>query len=259
MTLKKTLLEMTQNILSSMDSDEVNSISDSTESLQVAKVIQETYEFIVATADLPEHNSLFELIASGDINKPVQMSLPSNALSVEWLKYDCTDTGETAPTWKEVTWLEPKVFLDRMYMLNSDETAVDTATYADNSESFQILYWNDRFPTYYTSLDDRTLIFDAYKATVDSTLQKSKTMVYGELSADFTFDDTFTPDLDQKLFTLLQNEAKVQAFAELKQMDNAVAARRARKGWLNLQRQKQAVPDPNYWYNQLPNYARKTR
>ena len=40
---KMTLLEMTQNILSAMDSDAVNSIGDTVESLQVADVIVETY------------------------------------------------------------------------------------------------------------------------------------------------------------------------------------------------------------------------
>jgi hypothetical protein len=37
---KMTLLEMTQNILSAMNSDEVNSITDTVESLQVAEEIQ---------------------------------------------------------------------------------------------------------------------------------------------------------------------------------------------------------------------------
>ena len=41
--MKLTLLEMVQDILSSMDSDEVNSITDSTEALQVARIIRDSY------------------------------------------------------------------------------------------------------------------------------------------------------------------------------------------------------------------------
>jgi len=37
--MKMTLLEMVQNILSDMDSEEINSISDSNEAEQIAKVI----------------------------------------------------------------------------------------------------------------------------------------------------------------------------------------------------------------------------
>jgi len=36
---KKTVLDMVQDILSDMESDEVNSISDTTEALQVAQII----------------------------------------------------------------------------------------------------------------------------------------------------------------------------------------------------------------------------
>jgi hypothetical protein len=39
---KMTLLEIVQDILSDMDSDEVNSINDSVESLQLAQMIKST-------------------------------------------------------------------------------------------------------------------------------------------------------------------------------------------------------------------------
>ena len=54
--MKYTLLEMTQDILSNMSSDEVNSISDTPESLQVATIIKQKYYDIVSRGDLPEHN-----------------------------------------------------------------------------------------------------------------------------------------------------------------------------------------------------------
>ena len=41
---KLTVLEMTQKILSSMDSDDVNSISGSEEALQVVDIIEDTYK-----------------------------------------------------------------------------------------------------------------------------------------------------------------------------------------------------------------------
>lgn len=254
---KKTLLQMTQNILSSMDSDEVNSISDTTESLQVARIIQETYEDLVARADLPEHWSFFELDASGDINKPTQMTLPSNVLTTSWIKYNCVEAGDTSPVMNEVYYLTPRDFLNRMLTLSSDDTDVETGTLTANSESFDVFWYNNRWPSYYTTFDDNLLLFDGYKNTIDSTLQKSKTMCYGQLAPTFTFSDNFTPDMDAKHFTILINEAKAQCFAELKQAQNGVAERRARRGWINLQKSKQAVPNPYSNYNNLPNYGRK--
>ena len=44
---KMNLLAMTQDILSDMDSDDVNSINDSVEALQVAQIIKTTYYNII--------------------------------------------------------------------------------------------------------------------------------------------------------------------------------------------------------------------
>lgn len=41
--MRKTLLEMVQDILSEMDSDEVNSINDTVEAEQVATIIKNCY------------------------------------------------------------------------------------------------------------------------------------------------------------------------------------------------------------------------
>ena len=48
-----TLLEIVQDILSDMDSDEVNSINDSVESLQVAQIVKTAYYNIVDGKDYP--------------------------------------------------------------------------------------------------------------------------------------------------------------------------------------------------------------
>lgn len=86
-TMKPTLLEMTQNILSAMDSDEVNSISDTAESLQVARAIQQTYWNMLGKYDLPEHNTLIKLEASEDNTTPCLMYRPEGCTRIEWIKY----------------------------------------------------------------------------------------------------------------------------------------------------------------------------
>lgn len=82
-----TLLQMTQGILSEMGSDEVNSISDTTESLQVANMIQTKYYDILAREALPEHEGLIGLTASNDPTKPVLMTIPNGVCDIEWIKY----------------------------------------------------------------------------------------------------------------------------------------------------------------------------
>lgn len=91
--MRYTLLDLTQNILSAMGSDEVNSISDTTESMQVAQIIKNKYFDIVARGDLPEHYELFQLDPSLDNSTPVLMYVPDGVSKIKYLKYFNTNVG----------------------------------------------------------------------------------------------------------------------------------------------------------------------
>ena len=92
--MKMSLLEMTQNILSALNSDQVNSVSDTPESLQVAEAIKSTYFNMLGRYDLPEHNQFFNLQPSNDPTKPVLMYRPDGVTRLEWLKYFDTNPAD---------------------------------------------------------------------------------------------------------------------------------------------------------------------
>jgi len=248
--MKYSLLELVQNILSSMDSDEVNSISDTTESAQVAEIVRTTYFNIIARADLPEHKRMFSLDASGDDALPVLMRRPDIVRSIEWLKYNkfTVDTPEDA--FNYVTILPVQQFMDMTQQLNTTDPEVDTMTL--NSHTFY--FKNNVAPCYCTVIDDVWVVFDSYDVEVDTTLQSDKTMCYGLIIPVFSLVDAFIPDLDDQQFPLLLNEAKSLAFLELKQMTNEPAAQESRRQWRTLQRTKH-LPTPNY-LDELPDFGR---
>lgn len=256
--MKMTLLEMTQRILSSMDSDTVNSITDTAESVQVADIVRSAYFDIISSLKLPEHEDLFEITATSS-DTPVIMTLPSNVLDIEWIKYDNKLTSETGKKYTEVYFVPLEDFIDSMHALNGGDSDVTTFTLTTNgSDTMDILCRNDLFPSKWTTFNDNTIIFDSYNSAEDSFLQKNKTIAYGQLSPTWTHIDSFTPDLDAKQFTLLFNEAKGQAFIELKQTVNAKAEKRARRGWIVSQGQKRALPGQTYGeLHNRPNYGRK--
>ena len=61
--MKSNLLQIVQSILSDMDSEDVNTISDTVEAQQVASVVEDTYFNIIAARDIPEHNKLIPLVS----------------------------------------------------------------------------------------------------------------------------------------------------------------------------------------------------
>lgn len=259
--MRLTLLEMTQDILSSMDSDEVNSINDTAEALQVATAIKTTYRDIISRSNLPENFEMFELNASLDPAKPTVMYRPQGALSILWLKYDTQLYGDTESNMTKLQYLEPATFTDQVFTYK-DQNQNDVVRYylnGPNTSSVEIVGLNNKPPSFWTSWDDETIIFDSYDKEVDDTLKKSKSLAYGEWEPTFLMEDTFIPDLDPRHFSLLFNESKAWCFAELKQTTHEKAERQSRKGWITLQHQKQSLPADYPFFKTTPDYGRKRR
>ncbi len=154
--MKSTLLDMTQNILSALGSDEVNSISDSTESMQVATIIKNKTMDIYNRGYFPEHFKTFQLDASLDGSTPTIMYVPTGVANIEWLKYfnsntinqvggssyqgntDLPDPGlawEATSTSSVVVGLGTKVFV-----LNDDMLDIEVGDFFNAVSGSNILY-----------------------------------------------------------------------------------------------------------------------
>lgn len=217
---KYTLLDMTQDILSDMNSDEVNSISDTIESMQVAQILKSTYFNIIDGRDWPHLYQMFQLTPSGDNTKPTHMSLPENIIDVSWVKYDCKEFGATKDLVRKMIYKTPEDFLAILELRNSSEANIDEVV---DVSGISLNIHNDRAPTYYTSFDNEYVIFDAYDIAIDTTLQNSKTSCYGKVYPTWTMSDTFIPDLPIQSFSYLLNEAKSTCFLVIKETANQKA------------------------------------
>lgn len=240
--MKYTLLDLTQNILSSMDGDEINSINDTVESRQVVEVIKNTYFSLVALAELPRDNDLFQLVASGDADLPVTMTLPTEAQAVFWIKYDYQTADDTTVNFQEVHPLPFVDFIEMATNMDPSDTDVTSYEYSNGVATWTLYCRNNVPPRYYTTANDGTILFDAYDSEVDSTLQAGKTMVYGQLAMPWTENDSFVLPLDDKQFQRLLNEAKSLAYAEIKQTAHAKAEKTARDLKIDQQASKTKTP-----------------
>ncbi len=221
---KMTLLEITQDILSDMDSDEVNSISDTQESLQVAQIVRSTYYNIVDGKDFPFLYEMFQLSTSGTTTRPTHMTLPDTVADLKWIKYDNKELGGTKDLYQKIQYKHPEDFLDITDARDVSDTKVTAI--ADTS-SVTINIFNERGPQYFTSFDDEVLVFDAYDSAKETNLQNTSTQAYGKQSVTWSVTDTFTPDLPVQMFSYLLNEAKSACFVTLKQMPNAKVEQQA--------------------------------
>ena len=235
--MKRTLLEMTQSILSDMDSEAVNSISDTVEAQQIASVIEDTFFNITSARDIPEHRQLIKLTALSNNNKPTHFKYPSNTRVLDVIQYDM------GTNYSEVVYVDPMIFLDRM---SPNGSVVVT----DVKGGTPLYIRNDRMPTYYTSFDDEHIVMNSYSISVESTLQSSKTRAYGYIYPTFSQTDNFVPDIDDNMLPYLLAEAKSVCFSLFKSGSDPKVEQSARrlKSFVqnDMYKTKQVNKRPNY-------------
>lgn len=200
--MKRTLLELVQSILNDMDSEGVNSISDSDEAQQVASVVRDTFYNIVAARKIPEHDRLIKLTSLSDSTKPTHFLYPDSVKEIRKFEYNG----------REVRWKDPVTFLDDMPQFGDN----DAVAVSDPISSVTLYVKDTKDPSYYTSFDDEYIICDSYDAAVDTVLQNSKTRCWGTQYPSFELTDDFVPDLDEAMSSYLLAEAKSVCFSVFK-------------------------------------------
>lgn len=241
--MKQTLLDIVQAILAAMDSEEINSISDTVEANQVALICKNVYYDLVTDLNLPGKQTIFQLNASGTTDRPTIMTVPSDVFKVENIRYDYTDTPGDTPDYRMIELLTFQDFMNRQLPGEATDNSILVESLTVNGETFQFYYRNNADPKFYTTFNDSTLIFDAHDASKDDTLQKSKTMCTGRTILTFLIKDTFIPDLDANQFSYYINKCKTRAFNELKQSVNQESAAETRRQKIMQQVRKQKTED----------------
>lgn len=246
MAMKRTLLELTQDILVGLDGDEVSSINDTAESSQVASIIRQNFYEIAANWELPEHHTFFELTETSSAS-PTIMTRPTDVISISWVKYDLTDTpGE--PIYTEIRWMSKDDFFRMTDGFDVTDSTVSQFNYTVGSDIFPFKYRNDKQPEWFTTYDNSTLVFDGVDVTVENYLRKTKTWCFGLKESSWTHSDSFVPPLDHRLSNLLFQQSKAQCFVDLKQAENPQVERKVRRAMVKLTELKQDT---------FPNYGRK--
>lgn len=245
--MKYTLLEMVQDILNDLDSDEANSINDTIEAQQIAQIIKTSFFELISNRNWPHLRKLLQLEALNDLTKPNYLRTPSNVTELEQIKYNRAKDGDTRLLFQDITYKYPDEFLREVQARNTD---LDYITIVTDFSGIPLPIVTNQPPTYWTSFDDKHVVFDSYDKTVDDTLKTSKSQAYGYVQAEWEHDDGFVPNLPPDAFALLLEESKSNAFLTLKQMPNQKAEQRAnrqnrwlsRKDWVN----KGGIRYPNY-------------
>lgn len=233
--MKMTLLEIVQSVLNSMDSDSVNAIDDTVESMQVADVAREVYYELMSYNDWDHLYRWQELQAVSDINRPNFLKIPDNVSYLELIHYDVTDASDLKRVISELRYVTPKQFID---IIRSRSTGESNVEIIKNSQNVEMFIRNDTSPEFWTSFDNEYIVTDAYNNTVDTTLQSSKSSAWCRVTPDWQTVNTFIPDMPESFFPAYLAEVKSTCHVYFKQQVSQKDEQKARRGLANVRRKE---------------------
>lgn len=251
---KDTLLDLVQDILSDADGDEVNSITDTVESEQCARVVRNEFKALVDEFDLKMQETLTKLDATSSAT-PTQMTRPEGFHSIEKIWYDKRLLVGDDPNFQEVYFKDWDSFLETSMSRTASDSDVETQTLGSSGYVLQIK--NDQAPTYWTILEGYDdIIFDSYDSDLETNLQASKSLVRGVQRPSFALADGTVPDLPQNLMQLLKNRARAFYFDVYKDGTTKEIDKRQRNSEVRSQRKKY-ITKKLQQERTGPNYGRK--
>jgi len=218
---KLTVLKYIQKTLSEMDSDDVNNISETEESLQVAELLEDIFFDLMATRNWPHLRKVKQLEALADTLKPNYLRMPVGTKEIERIAYNIRDASDTRDRVVKIDYVEPEEFL--LTHVNPRKSDADNIQVVSDFSGVKLNIFDDREPTIWTTFDDLHIVFDAFDKAVESTLQQSKSQVILFEEPSFTIADSFVPDIPSEMVPLLLNELKSRASFSLAQKQNVKA------------------------------------
>lgn len=208
-----TVLDVVQRLLSDMDSDTVNSLSETIEATQVANVVRDCYESIADEHRMYGQHRAFQLESLSDLDHPNYLKVPEGYFNIQWINYDGRLATTDAPKYGRVLLVEPAEFVMRVNMRSSDDASV---TQIEDFNGVKLNIVTDKTPNYYTTFDNVHLIFDSYNIAVEDTLMESKSQAYGQFRPHLVLSDDTVIDLPHHLMSLLMSEARETCFEYFK-------------------------------------------
>lgn len=233
--MQRTLLMVVQEYLDSTSGFYVNSIHETDEALQVAKIAERVYYRMVQQyPDLLFTMKDTNLDAVSDSARPNYLLIPKDVQDIQQSKiyYNVAEGSTSTLKYKELIYMPPVEFAD--YTGKRDDSSAN-AIVVEGFDSNKMVVIDNQWPTYFTSFDNTYVVFDSYHKDYDSTLQASKTRIVATEQAIFLQEDDFIIPIPETLSETYLDMFLDEAMNLIYQQPNAMLSQRARAARIRLQ------------------------
>ena len=249
---KPTLLEITQDILNDISGDEVSSIDDTVESIQVAAIVKSTWFDMMATRNWPHTRGLVQPLDDAYVNLPTHIDLSPSFKELISMFYDKSKVADKTE-YREVKYLTPDDFLRFINSRNSADTT--NVRVINDPSGITLNIGKSGAPEYFTSFNDVQVVLDSYDESVEPSLSRDKFQINAYIIPDWNHFNGFVPPLPIDAFPQLIEEAKSRAAVKLRQQPDQKAEQEAQRQRRYMARKDWAIAGGI----RFPNYGRNPR
>lgn len=221
---KRTILQLVQDLGSAIGSDEIDTLTETIEVVDIVKILQRTFNEILSRRDwefLRDRVLQLDDIAGGD-TKIFNLVIPINVTKLQCVKY-IDDNGNFI----EIKYKAPCDFYD---LVQAREVADDNVTAILNDDGVALNIITDMPPSFYTSFDEINLSFDAHDSTRGTGNQAADSVIVANIipTVDFTSPTAVLP-IPERMEILVFTEAQATCNYELRQTADPRSERIARR------------------------------
>lgn len=203
-------------MLGAMGNHLPNTLGANEAARRATNIVKEVYYEEMVYGDWGHLQVASKLESISDPTKPTTLKLPVDIEFGRRMRYEVTDPSVSSRRkFADVTHVEDyDEFIDMLQERNTDDSNVEQV---ETDEGVPLFIYNDRFPEYWTSIDNDLIIMDAYRKDLSSTLVADKTMFVGKRVPDWQMKENFVPDLPTHKFPQFLAACKERAFETMKQ------------------------------------------
>jgi hypothetical protein len=244
---KMTLLTIVQDVLNDINGDEVSSIDDTVEALQIAQIAKSTYLAMMSNRNWSHLRKSIILTPSSNTSKPTHMYIKAAVKEMCFINYDKRESTNVKSEYTKMLWKEPDDFLK---LVNAYDETQDNVMQVVDENGMDLYIKTDEHPTYYTSFNDTTVVFNSYDSSRESHLQSTYIQAMAYVMPDWRSGDDSIPDLPDEAFSALVEEVKSRASLKLRQVQDVKSETESRRQqrWLSRKatRVSGGIKSPNY-------------
>lgn len=254
-----TMLEMVQEVGRALASDEITTMDESVEAVDITNIAAAALENMSTRREWYWRQHKVRQMLPGTGGQKTSMVLPDDVDAIEKVQYRSDIFGSNQATFSTLEFIELEKFLE--LVRSRDLAAPNVETLPLGDDAVPIYVYNDRPPKYFTQFDEGVIVCDAYDIAVDpSGLSSSRSMLVATVNIDTSTART-TPGwiapIPTRFFPLWLALATASASLKLRQMQDADAEREARRLLIDLTEFNEQVKQDRP--NKEVNYGRRYR